>query len=150
MNTLETRFWKYVDRRGDSDCWNWTGDKIRDGYGRIWNNGKTRRAHRISWELRYGEVPENMCVLHHCDNPSCVNPAHLYLGTNQDNVNDKVAKSRQAVGINNGGNKYPPEKILEIKRLRQDGKTQREIAKTLGVSKGLVYYVITGQVWRNL
>jgi hypothetical protein len=96
--SVEDRFWPKVARRGDDDCWLWTASKLKSGYGLLGSDyrGEERLAHRISWALASGEdVPKHICVLHSCDNPSCVNPKHLWLGTHADNTADKVRKGRQ-------------------------------------------------------
>ena len=90
---LEERFWGKVEVPSYGECWEWTAGKIR-GYGSIFYNGKTHKAHRISWKIHFGKIPKDMCVLHECDNPSCVNPSHLFLGTHKDNSDDKIQKGR--------------------------------------------------------
>jgi hypothetical protein len=94
---IKDRFWPKVDRGGSDECWEWIGSRHPDGYGRIGAGGKhggTIYAHRASWEIHGNKIPNGLCVLHHCDNPPCVNPAHLFLGTQADNIKDKVAKGR--------------------------------------------------------
>jgi len=96
---LFERFWQHV--RKARGCWEWTGTKSPRGYGVIHNRGGSPpqpRAHRVSWEIHFGPVPTGLLVCHRCDNPMCVNPAHLFLGTNQDNSDDMVAKGRQCKG----------------------------------------------------
>jgi len=86
------RFWEKVDKSGD--CWTWKGGTFRFGYGSFRVGDRRIPAHRVSWELAFGKIADGMCVLHTCDNPGCVNPAHLRLGTQQDNVRDAREKGR--------------------------------------------------------
>ena len=96
---------RFVDRlrlarRGltELDCWPWAGRKDQDGYGVLSVDGKDHKAHRIAWADKHGPIPLTLCVLHHCDNPPCINPAHLFLGTPTDNMTDRDAKGRQSRG----------------------------------------------------
>ena len=97
MDTLVKRFWPKVEKTSANECWTWLGAKLPKGYGKIagrdWRGGWLY-AHRVSWELHNGPVQDGLWVLHHCDNPSCVNPAHLFLGTNRDNMRDMQRKGR--------------------------------------------------------
>lgn len=92
MRTVEERFWAAVDTTGD--CWLWTASKAGNGYGKIMVNGRRIGSHRLSYILHYGEIPEGLHVLHTCDNPLCVKPAHLFLGTHADNMRDASQKGR--------------------------------------------------------
>lgn len=94
MGSFEERFWSKVTR--SDRCWEWQGPRDHDGYGFIKVMRCSRRAHRCSWELCVGPIPNNLFVLHRCDNPPCVNPAHLFLGTARDNALDMVGKGRAA------------------------------------------------------
>jgi hypothetical protein len=96
-DNLAERFWEKVEVRGPDECWEWTAGLNENGYGRFRVNATTEAfAHRMSYVLHYGDDPGELMVMHSCDNPRCVNPAHLSLGTNEDNMRDAVAKGRLA------------------------------------------------------
>lgn len=103
-NTPEN-FWKQVDKSGD--CWIWTASKIGRGYGQVKFNYKHLRSHRVSWELTYGPIPKGLFVLHKCDNPACVNPDHLELGTHKENMRQMVERERSPKGERNARVMYP-------------------------------------------
>ena len=103
MNIDEERFWRKVDKRGSDECWLWLDRNKQPtnphSYGSLRIGDHTMRAHRVSWIIHYGLIPKGLWVLHHCDNPSCVNPSHLFLGNAQDNYNDMAKKGRQRVWV---------------------------------------------------
>src|SRR5882724_6243558 len=91
------RFWAKVDQSGgENACWRWTGATSRGNRGSFRLLGSNKQAHRCAWEMTYGAIPEGLCVCHHCDNGSCVNPQHLFLGTHRDNMDDMFAKQRNS------------------------------------------------------
>ena len=108
MSTIIERFWAKVDKRGKNDCWNWTATKMR-GYGRISTSRKTSpvAAHRLSYIIHNGMIPRGKVVCHKCDNPSCVNPNHLILGTQADNIRDASKKGRIGNNKNSLANLRP-------------------------------------------
>lgn len=152
MSSLEQRFWAKVHKT--DTCWLWTGAKSR-GYGQIGRGGKAIKTHRVSWELHNGPIPagddyHGMCVLHTCDIPACVNPDHLFLGTNADNVVDMIAKGRRAStsGEAHHNAKLAAEQVLEIRsRQRQ---TQQALAKEFDISREQIRDIRSGKSWAHL
>ena len=97
---IETRFWRHVATAGADDCWLWTAHKNANGYGVVGVEGRCMLAHRVSWSMRWGRpVPEDRRILHECDVRACVNPLHLWLGTQRDNIRDMIAKGRMRAGL---------------------------------------------------
>lgn len=105
--TTATRFWSKATRCGDDDCWEWQGRRDGQEYGRFDVHAVPQLAHRIAWELTHGPIPDGLCVLHHCDNPPCCNPAHLFLGARAVNNADMRQKGRQAQGDGHGSRLHP-------------------------------------------
>jgi hypothetical protein len=124
MKTLEERFFSKVNKI-ENGCWEWITGKSRDGYGVFSYNNKDFRAHRLSYELHFGNIENGLCVCHKCDNPSCVNPEHLFLGSHKQNMEDKANKGRtyngNQKGSHNPGSKLSDVDVIEIKRLLSSG-----------------------------
>jgi hypothetical protein len=169
-------FWRRVDRAvgpippphtdlGDlGPCWLWLGPRDRDGYGLTPRLGGEARAHRVSWVLAHGPIPPGRWVLHRCDTPGCVNPAHLFLGTTRENTADMVAKGRQARGERHASRRHPErvargERVgtakltaVQVAAIREryaaGGVSTRTLAAEYGVSRTLLKLIVRGEVWR--
>lgn len=148
---VETRFWAKV--RKTRGCWHWLASKSHNGYGQFHAPGMTR-AHRFVYELLVGPIPSGLSVLHICDNPSCVNPKHLFLGTIRDNQADKVAKDRQAKGEAIGVSKLTEKEVLEIrKRYRRKAyhkSNTNQLATEFGVTPVMICYIINRTSWKHI
>ena len=162
------RFWSHVDKRDAGECWLWRGGRDYGGYGAF----KARasgyyqcRAHRFSWILANGAVPDGLWVLHRCDNPPCCNPSHLFLGTHDDNMADMVRKGRPARGDRNGSCVHPEsrqrgeghplsklnaEQVREIRALRAGGATLAYVAARFGVTARNVSAIYRRHTWRHV
>jgi len=141
------RFWHFVDKRKESDCWLWTGTLFPNGYGSFTHQGRKVGAHRFMFRIIHGP-PGNMYVCHVCDNKPCVNPIHLFLGSSQDNTLDAINKGRRAVqGVNNCKNKLTEENVHEIRRRIFIGETHKEIAKIFNVTPSAIGNISTRANW---
>src|SRR6202035_1883893 len=150
---LEHRFWNEVQK--SDHCWTWTGPLTSKGYGKIavklhgvWS---PILVHRLSYELEYGPIPHNLMVCHHCDNPCCVRPDHLFLGTNDDNIQDKLDKGRQTKGTTVPSSKVTEEQVTEIrKRYIAGGITKTALAHEYGLGKPAMGDILNRVTWKHL
>ena len=137
---MRDRFWTKVRMGGSDECWNWTASVIPGrggGYGRFGIAQKVFYAHRVAWEFVNGEVPDGLSVLHTCDNPSCCNPAHLFLGTQSDNMRDMWMKRRHSVANPRG--RLTPKQVEVLREEWKRGRfTQKKLAMLFGVSQSSV------------
>ena len=148
IGTLEERFWAKVKKT--SKCWLWLSTVNDKGYGFIGFRKKLISAHRYSYSLHNGEIPSGMHVLHHCDNPSCVNPKHLWIGTNYDNVQDKMRKGRDYDKRNakNPNAKLTLDLADEIRLLyEKGGYTQPQLGRKYGVNRNVIGRIVNNQQW---
>lgn len=157
------RFWDKV-KKGPG-CWEWTAGRTDKKYGRFCIGSRTNgsrgevSAHRFSWQLHFGEIPKDMCVCHKCDNPPCVRPDHLFLGTPEENRKDMISKGRQAKGDKTAtqrGEKawqttLTEKDVLKIREMYKSGTyTFRSLAKELGLSKTTVGYIVSRMTWKHI
>lgn len=158
--TTEERFWAKVRKGEPDECWEWQAGKCPFGYGFFFDGVGDRRAHRYSWVLQNGPIEGGLFVLHRCDNPPCVNPRHLFLGTHQDNSDDKMAKGR---GGHPSGDLTPPETrargerhgraritsadAAEIRGLYRDGATPTSLSKRYGLGRSTINHILKGHTW---
>lgn len=146
--TLDERFWRHVSKT--DSCWLWTGSKGKKGHGVInhWPDRKSRIvASRASWLLHNGPIPEGMFVCHTCDVGACVNPNHLFIGTQKDNIQDAVKKSRMARGMSTNTNKLTEDQVREIRKYLAYGVTQQSLARNYGVSQVLISTIALRKTW---
>lgn len=151
-----SRFWSGVNVRGADECWEWHRSATTRGYGRVRIAGGLRLPHRVAFELSYGPVPETdsyhgMVVMHTCDNPRCCNPGHLRLGTQRDNVRDMRVKGRSADSQIRGSAHVRARLSDEaVRAIRSDERTEAQIAKHYGVSRGCINSVRRRKNWRHV
>lgn len=155
--TASERFFSKVDK-SNGPCWVWLAGKNKHGYGVFGMNGKTTHAHRASWEIANGPIPDGdgyhgTCVLHHCDNRQCVNPSHLFLGSQAANVADMYAKNRQACrkGEKNGLSKLTEAAVIMIrKKYAAEGVSQQELANDFNVDQSMISLIVSRKNWGHI
>lgn len=149
VGSVEERFFRFFEK--SNGCWNWKGYKDACGYGRIAAKGGPIRAHRVSYEIHHGPIPEGKYVLHTCDNPACVNPDHLYAGTHLENMADKVNRGRAFTG-DHKGEKHPQAKLKEIDvpTIRTSPESNQTLAKRYGISPSAIGLVKRRRTWSHI
>lgn len=154
--SIADSFWSKVDRRGPDECWEWRGSRMKGGYGSVYGRkGRgTVGAHRIAWELTNGPIPTGLDICHRCDNRPCVNPAHLFAGTREDNMRDCAEKGRirttARVGENVSFAKLTDVAVVQIREMLAAGETYSAIAERFGVTKDAIGLIRRGRTWRHI
>lgn len=148
------RFLSNVDKKSEDECWPWKKYKNKNGYGMVgFERGYLYYSHRVAWSLVNGEIPENHMVLHHCDNPQCCNPSHLFIGIQRDNMLDMAKKDRSTFGEKSGRAKLTEEQvryILSVNGTRKRGTGYRALAKKFGVDRTSIRLIVTGINWKRV
>jgi hypothetical protein len=146
MKEIEQKFWANVNKDTENGCWEWTGIKLQSGgYGRFRFDGIDWRAHRLSVILD-GHDPTGLYVCHHCDNPICVNPAHLFLGTHQDNMRDKMEKGRAS----GGGKKLRKLTDEQIRYVKDSPLSSRKLSAELDITHTCILQIRRGNTYREV
>lgn len=143
------RFWIQVQKLGPDECWPWTAAINSGGYGSIKDVGKTISAHRAAWFLEHGNWP-SLYVCHRCDNRRCCNPAHLFLGTHKDNMDDMRAKGRHAVGEGAHRGTLTAPDVIDIRSLHSFGASVPVLAASFGVTRKTIYVIVNREQWRHV
>lgn len=156
---IKIRFWSKVKIGDPDECWNWLAGLTSTGYGMFNFDNKPLKASRVAWMLTSGEIPNNLCVCHKCDNPLCCNPKHLFLGTRKENSEDMVKKGRQSRGKKHGdtvrGELNPVHKLTwdtvrEIRMRYGDGNiTMTQLAKEYSVDRKLIHNIVYKKAWKE-
>ena len=142
--SLQDRFFSRFVKL-ENGCWQWRAHTDKDGYGILPGANQNTRSHRLSYEIHIGEIPKEMIVCHHCDNPGCVNPDHLFVGTPKDNAHDALQKGRHYIGEKNGRSKLTVEKAKEILNSDMNG---QKLADKFGVNRSTINNVKRGVTWK--
>jgi len=146
-------FWSMVAISDPDSCWEWQGCRSKKGYGNLhYTELGEDKSHRVAYRLTNGNIPVGMCILHKCDNRACCNPNHLYVGDNDQNVKDRMARGRafSQIGVNNPNVKLTEWDVAMIKRLRASGMSALEVSDQYSITRTSVYNICGGRSWKSL
>ena len=148
---MKKKLLSHIDIK-ENGCWEWNRSRHKQGYGHFGYKMKTLLAHRVSWMIFKGELSHDIYVCHKCDNPPCVNPDHLFLGTNRDNIIDSIEKGRKdpPKGEKNGSSQLSEENVIEIRRLYEIGENQKSLAKKFKTTRGHIGNIVHRRCWKHL
>lgn len=147
------RFWSKVSKAGTDECWTWTAAKDRTGYGYFRTGGKgspTTTAHRVAYVLAHGPVADDVVICHRCDNRSCVNPSHLFAGSQADNIRDMQRKRRHSHGESHGASKLTADNVQAIRARHSAGESMRSLGREFGVDTTWVSKIVHRRWWRHV
>lgn len=156
------RFWSKVSISGPDDCWEWTAYRSASGYGQLAVDGKAKKAHRVAYEIANGPIEPGMFVCHHCDNPPCCNPAHLFSGTPADNCHDMLKKGRHVrperdesavnycCGEDSNFSKLTEAAVRDIRSRKKAGERTNDLANEYGVDRTLIWQITTRRAWKHV
>lgn len=151
--SIRSRFWQYVHRRQDHQCWPWIASTMkRGGYGQLRDGQKTLKSHRIAWELHFGSIPKGLLIRHLCNNPLCCNPSHLMPGTSKQNHDDMRMAGRMFVPMPPQGNNHHGAKLTEeqVKFVLTSNASGSELARRLGVTNAMISRIRNRKAWKHL
>lgn len=146
LERLQTHGWTVVD----TGCWEWNGSRIWSEYGRVMHDGVATSTHRLSYRAFHGEIADGMVVRHKCDNPPCMNPDHLELGTHIQNTADMLERGRRPIGEGQGRVGVTAEQVVTIRQRAEAGESRGSIAADLGIKKDTVHNIVSGRTWKWL
>jgi len=150
--SAECAFWRWVEKKSKTECWEWIGTRFHHGYGRMKFRRKVWYASRFSWELHNGQIPTGKIICHHCDNPPCCNPNHLFCGTYKGNADDRDRKGREIFlkGEDHWSAKLTEENVRTIRSMYESGIRGKELEGAFGLVKGYGWRIAMGKAWKHV